>query len=80
MPVGAAHFIHIHKQTRARRKNNDKANENIYPGYIQNGKDNHQAYQAASQVPDILGLQPFELNGLIYAFVDLIDGVGHAIA
>jgi hypothetical protein len=54
-----------------------KAEKDIDPGYVKDGKQNQQGNKPTPQVPDVLRLQPLKFYGLVDAFVDLINAVCH---
>ncbi len=49
----------------------------IYAQKIQHGKKDQQANRPAAEIPDILCLKPFELNGFVNSLIDLIYTVSH---
>lgn len=75
--VSPAQFVHIYKEASCQADNKCQRKENIQANNVDDGKKNEQHNKPTAKVPDVLRFQPFKLDGLVYALVDLIDTVAH---
>lgn len=69
LTVGITEMVDTDKECTAQDRNQTQAEKHIYSYYIEYGKQDEQCDQSYREVADVLRLEPFELNGLIDAFV-----------
>lgn len=73
LSIGVAHSINSHKQDHAQDEGKRKANKHVDSYYIEYSKQDQQTDQSSSEPGNVLRLQTFELDGLIYSFIDGVN-------
>jgi hypothetical protein len=73
LPIGITEVIDTNEQCTAQDRDECQADKHVYSYYIEYREEYKKCNQANGEITDVLGLESFELNGLVDSFVDFID-------